>query len=1014
MGLANGVTTRCLDVENLEACLRRALATEQQTTIQAHVARCSDCRRRLTEVAENLRLVESLHVLFHQQFPMEVEEASTPDAIAGYGIVREIGRGGMGIVYEAEQEHPRRAVALKVLSGTARVDKHRVKLFRREAQALGRLRHPCIAAIYDAGHTDEGQHYLAMELARGVPLDEYAHKSAPPIGQRLRLFTRICKAINYAHQCGVIHLDIKPSNILVDSAGEPKILDFGLARIVDPDATMTTSVTDVGRLQGTLPYMSPEQLRGDPSAVDVRSDVYSLGVILYELLTGRLPYELDGSTQQSAMQHICDQPPLKPSGVNRTLRGDLETIMLKALEKEPARRYQNALALVEDIERYESSQPILARPASGLYQFRKLVMRHKAPFAVAAVFVLLVMGFGIWMSTLYAWAQSAEQLAQERLTAMIAARDEARGEAERANRASDLAQQRLEEVEQSHAKLTVVANFQADMLSTISPHRLGKDVIDDLRRRIKSALESTGMTRDEIQKALASFDEPLSHVNRAEFGSGLLHEHILSCASDMISRQLTDQPVVEARLRFTLGNVYVQLGDYDRAEPHLTEAMELWLRELGEGHELTLVAMNDVARLYQAQGRYDEAEPLYVKSMEGRRRVLGDDHPGTLITINNLGTLYDKMGRYEEAEPLLLEALEGTRRVRGADHRETLTRMNSLAGLYLGQAKCDLAEPILVDVLAARRRTLGASHVDTLTSVNNLSIVYKRQGRYHEALPLQLQALEAFRLVLGPEHPSTLFVSDNLASLYSTLGRYRRAKPLFTDTLAARRRLLGEEHVDTMRTVNNFAAMHQALGHYDEAEPLYLEAVEKSRRVLGTENPLTLTFMSNLGSMYSAQGRYDEARPLLVEALGTQRYVLGNEHPSTLRTMVRLAECHEGQGAFEEAEPLYVAAVRAMRSALPERHSRRGEYLRSFGGFLAKRDRYDEAENALLQSYQILQRALGVEHEQTIKTAQATMDLYDTWDKPQKAAEFRSLLEVADASQRGTPATGDVHAEPPD
>lgn len=365
----------------------------------------------------------------------------------------------MGVVFEGEQVSPRRAVALKVIRGGPYVDSYRVRLFEREAQTLGRLKHPAIAAIYEGGRTSDGQPYFAMELVNGLPLIDYAREKRLSRRQRIELFRRVCDAINYAHQRGVIHRDLKPSNILVDTEGQPKILDFGLARIIDPDSNDATLTRDAGRVLGTLPYMSPEEARGDVSNIDVRADVYSLGVIFYELLTHRLPYTVSRLALPEAVRIICEQPPARPSSLDRSLRGDLETMALKALEKEPGRRFQTVAEFDGDLERHLASLPIRARRGSAWYRVRKFVVRNQIFLAVLALVASIIVAAGLYVRQAEFYLQSGTQLNLDlqdlrvaRSEFRLAEEHEALGhldKAEREYRASMVALERLERFDEA-------------------------------------------------------------------------------------------------------------------------------------------------------------------------------------------------------------------------------------------------------------------------------------------------------------------------------------------------------------------------------------------------------------------------------------------------------------------------------------------------------------------------------------------------------------------------------------
>ncbi|MCP3979652.1 MAG: serine/threonine protein kinase [bacterium] len=716
--------------------------------------------------------------------------AASPLQIGDYRIVGKLGEGGGGVVYEAEQQNPRRRVALKVIRGGLLVDETRLRLFQREIDTLARLKHPNIGAIYESGCTSDGQQFFAMELVQGPTLDEFLDRSTGTIDRaerrrRLLLLSKIADAVHHAHQRGVIHCDLKPSNVIVTGAVEGyaegravpgvKILDFGLARMTGQDPDNPTLQTEVGIIRGTLPYMSPEQTKGDPSEIDVRTDVYALGIMLYEMLTGKRPHQVESMDLIDAVQVIRNEPPppLSQSWDGSRPDSDIETILAKTLEKSPDRRYGSAAALSVDIGRYLTSQPILARPPSASYQLRKLIARHKLPFAFAATLIVLILGFGMGMGVLYTRAVSAEEQAVEQ---------------------ANTAERALE--------------FVTDMFEMSSP----------------SQARRTSITAREV----------LDH------------------AAEQVDDELKREPKLQARLMATLGWVYRGLGHYEQAESLLTRATDQQREISGDDAPETLNTKNDLAVLYVDRGRLDEAERLHVEILEARRRVLGPEHPLTMRSMTNLAVVYGRQSRFDEEEALLQETIDLQRRVVGPYNAATLRTVNNLAVLYTNLGRYEDAEPLHRHALDGRRESLGSDHPETLNSMHNLAVLYDRQERYADAEPLYLETLELQRRVLGLNHPETLISSYNLGELYVRSGKHAQGVPFLLDALAGQRELLGESHPDTLDTMYNLACASALLGREQEALQFLGDALDLGYTLRG--NPGAMLRDPDLSSLHDEPG----------------------------------------------------------------------------------------------------------------------------------------------------------------
>jgi len=758
-----------------------------------------------------------------------------PASLGRYKIISLIGEGGMGSVYEAEQEQPRRRVALKVIRPGHATAEH-LRRFQRESEALARLQHPGIAQIYEAGTADTGsgeQPYFAMEfIARGQSLTTYAIKGNLNVRQRLELMAQVCDAVHHAHQRGLIHRDLKPGNILVDERGQPKVLDFGVARMADSD-TQATRQTDIGQIVGTLAYMSPEQAMADPLELDIRSDVYALGVILYELLAGQLPYRL-GPKLHEALSIIREQDPASLSSIRRSYRGDIETIAGKALEKDKARRYASAAELAADIRRHLKDEPIVARPASVTYQIRKFARRHTALVSgIAAVLLALVLGLVV--STREAIrAKRAEQAALTERDHATSARRQATDERDRANaertRAVSAEQQAI--ISETNAvaerNRAVAAQHKADTEAATS-HAISDFLRNDLLSQADSYVQAASGKPDPDIKIRTVLDR----------------------AAGRIAGKFESMPLVEASLRTTLGDTYTALGLYSDALKQITPAVEI------------------------------------------RRRLLGPDHPETLDALFLLGQSYQSLGKYAEASVPLSQVLEVNRRRWGLNHIKTLRSINAVAALYIRMGQKEnltRAQTLLKEAQPAAIRTLGDT-TDTFAILNNLAATYFYQGDYLHAAEVMTQLLEGQRRALGAEHPTVLMVMNNLAATEQVLNHFDRAETLFGELINLRRRTLGPEHPNTLDSIHGLAIVYERQGKFSESEATRRPLLETRRRLFGPDHPDTLREETQLAISLLRQEKYAEAGQLFSQALEGRRRALGNKHPDTIESLYWTESC---------------------------------------------------------------------------------------------------------------------------
>ncbi len=763
------------------------------------------------------------------------KEPELPTRIGRYAILGVIGSGGMGVVYEAQQENPRRSVALKVIRPEL-VGPTVMRRFDLETSLLGRLQHPGIAQIYEAGTADSGrglQPFFAMEFVRGKSLTDYAHAHHLTSRGKLELIAKVCEAVQHAHQQGIIHRDIKPANILVDEQGQPKILDFGIARATESDI-VATQQTDMGQLMGTLPYMSPEQVGADPTEMDTRSDVYALGVSMYELLCGKLPFDLPRKKITEAARIIREDDPSPLSSFDRALRGDVETIVSKAMAKEKARRYESASELAGDIRRYLRDEPITARPPSAGYQLRKFARRNRALVGgLVGVAITLVAGAAV-SAALAVRATRAERVAAFE-------RDRARIEAAKAEKTTE---------------------FLKSIFGGIDPYT------------------SQGLDTTLLRKLLGGMDE-------------------------RITRELADQPEVEAAIRATLGRAYTSLGQYGEADVQIASALKLQKSALGEDDRQTLKTTSIRIDLLGRWGKHAEAEELARTTLAALHRVFGENDADSLSMLGKLGAIQMRVGKYREAELNLRSALERLTRMLGADDARTLRTTLTLAETLNYQSNFIAAERLARQVVERRKKTFGPDHAETYEAMATLATAEKGLDKYAEAELLEREALAGLSRIHGPDNPQTLNVQNNLAFTLQKTGRDAEAEALYRQTLEQRKKVLGDDQVETLYSIANLGAFLYLNNRPSEAEPLIRHALEGRRRVLGSEHRDTLDSMYRLAALLKDRGNYAEAAELLGQIAALDRKTRNAGDPGLGMALYNWAATLQDGGDHSAAKPIF-------------------------------------------------------------------------------------------------------------
>ena len=860
--------------------------------------------------------------------------------VGPYKIIRRIGYGGMGTVFLAARadDQYRKRVAIKLVRRGMDTE-FILSRFLHERQILASLDHQNIARLLDGGTTEDGLPYFVMEYIEGLTIDRYCDAHKLSTVERLKLFRSICAAVHFAHQNLVVHRDIKPSNILVTSEGVPKLLDFGIAKLLNPELYAQTIVPTAIQLRLMTPdYASPEQVRGQ--AITTATDTYSLGVLLYELLTGHRPYRLASSLPQEIERIICEQEPDKPStainrrvdtvssdGTNRIslspeivsqtregqpeklrrkLAGDLDNIILMAMRKEPHRRYASVEQFSEDIRRHLEGLPVIARKDAFAYRAGKFIKRNKVAVVVTAIVAMLV------ASSVIAIIIQSSRAARER----------------------DKARQ--------------VSGFLVDLFKVSDP--------GEARGRTITARE------------------------------------ILDHGAERIQTELKDQPEVQATLMNTIGQVYESLGLYDSAAAILEKALSIRRELFGRDHPDVAESMTNLGQVLYDKSDFAAAEPLYREGLEIRRKIFGREHAKVAESLNGLGTLLDAKGEDEEAEALWREALAMRRKLFGGEHRDVAESQDNLGWMLYQKGEYEESERLLREALATHKKVYGDDHPMIAADLNYLAFVAGKTGKADEEEKLYREALAIRQRVFGPEHPQVAESLNNLAWMLNQRGKTDEAEALYREALAIRRKMFGGQTQEVAQGLSNLARVLMQRGRYDEAEPMLREALASYRKIGGEKHPDTARGIHNLAVLLYEKGDHAGAESYFRQALELRRERSPKGNLEIAATLLGLGQLLSERGNPHEAEPMLREAVEIRRRDLPGGHYQVADAESVLGGCLVALKRYDEAEPLLIDSYPILKAKRGEQAKETMRAIARVIKLYTAWGKPDKASQFRAGL----------------------
>jgi serine/threonine protein kinase/tetratricopeptide (TPR) repeat protein len=881
------------------------------------------------------------------------------EMIGPYKFIQPIGEGGMGAVWMAQQQEPvKRLVAVKLIK--AGMDSKQVLArFEAERQALALMDHPNIARVLDGGTNSAGRPYFVMDLVRGMPITRYCDEHRLTPKERLELFVPVCQAVQHAHQKGIIHRDLKPSNVLVahcDDKPVPKVIDFGLAKAAGQSLTDKTLFTGLGNIVGTLEYMSPEQAELNQLDIDTRSDIYSLGVLLYELLTGTTPLDRKRQKDTSLVELLRmvreqDAPALsnrlstaeelpaiaanrglEPARLAKLVRGELDWIVMKALEKDRNRRYETANAFAQDVQRYLADEPVLAGPPMKGYRLRKFLRRHRGE-ALAAGLLLLALVAGV-VGTTIGMLRAVEA-----------------GQAEQ--RAKETAQKSLNQV------------------------RKGIDALSSIFKDL----------------------DPQAEEKEGKPLRAILAERLDGPAAALEGEAVGD-PLIVAELQDRLGQAYLGLGQPAKAEALFARAVATYREHRGEDHRTTLERMHNLAQAYRHVGKRQEAVALCERIRDAKMQAHETDERSMLRTLSALGSAYWQAGRAPEAIAVLEKVRDAYMRLYGAGDSRTLATLNNLAGAYASRRRYADAIPLQEQVLAAWVKKHGEGHPLTIGAMNNLAQSYTNTFKIKRAFALLKKARNAALLSLGPLHPHTLHTTGHLVHMYRADSNPTEAIKLGEQVLEREIKILGAHHSYTLTTLDNLALAYSDVEKLDKALPLFQQAVAGLEK-LNYEHEHAHMMVANLCHCHERLKQYGEAETWQRKLLAMVKAKDGAGSLAYGEQLGGLGSNLLQQNKHAAAEPLLRESLAIRQQKEPSQWGTYSTQAR-LGAALLGQKKYADAEQHLVKGCEGMSKwaeRLGPSHDAftrkpVAETLQRLVQLYDALGKPDEAAKWRKQLEA--------------------